>query len=133
MTKKILLKFAKKGINLSPEAYNKIMSLENPLDFSSSFIVKLKSEKFNTKDLLSVSGETVDKFINLLDSNEINKSSKTQLKIQNKTEDKIPSNQDKSNFKEIRATEENPIISKPKNTNLKKKQSFKSGKDLEKT
>ena len=59
-TSKILLKFAKKGINLSPEAYNKVINAENPLDFASSLIVKLKSDKFESKDLVCVSGETVD-------------------------------------------------------------------------
>ena len=59
-TNKILLKFAKKGINLSPEAYNRVINAENPIDFASSLIVKLKSDKFSSKDLISVSGETVD-------------------------------------------------------------------------
>ena len=59
-TNKILLKFAKKGINLSPEAYNKVMNAENPLDFASSLIVKLKSDKYSSKDLISVSGEIID-------------------------------------------------------------------------
>ena len=59
-TNKILLKFAKKGINLSPEAYDKVIAAENPLDFASSIIVKLKGDKFSSKDLVSVSGETID-------------------------------------------------------------------------
>ena len=59
-TNKILLKFAKKGINLSPEAYDKVINAENPVDFASSLIVKLKSDKFTSKDLVSVSGDTVD-------------------------------------------------------------------------
>ena len=59
-TNKILLKFAKKGINLSPEAYDKVISAENPLDFASTLIVKLKGDKFTSKDLVSVSGETID-------------------------------------------------------------------------
>lgn len=59
-TNKILLKFAKKGINLSPEAYDKVMNAENPVDFASNLIVKLKSDKFTSKDLVSVSGETID-------------------------------------------------------------------------
>lgn len=59
-TNKILLKFAKKGINLSPDAYDKVINAENPLDFASSLIVKLKSDKFTSKDLVSVSGEMVD-------------------------------------------------------------------------
>ena len=60
-TNKILLKFAKKGINLSPEAYDKVIKAENPLDFASSIIVKLKGDNFSSKDLVSVSGETIDK------------------------------------------------------------------------
>ena len=59
-TNKILLKFAKKGINLSPEAYEKVLNAANPVDFASNLIVKLKSDKFTSKDLVSVSGETVD-------------------------------------------------------------------------
>ena len=57
---KILLKFAKKGINLSPEAYEKVINAKDPVNFSSSLIVKLKGDKFTSKDLISVSGETVD-------------------------------------------------------------------------
>ena len=64
MSNKILLKFTKKGINLSPEAYQKIMSLDDPLDFSSNLIVKLKSDKYKKEDLLSVSEEIVDNLIN---------------------------------------------------------------------
>ncbi|MCI6993430.1 DNA-directed DNA polymerase II small subunit [uncultured Methanobrevibacter sp.] len=59
-TNKILLKFAKKGINLSPEAFNKVMSAEDPVNYASSLIVKLKSDKYSSKDLVSVSGEIVD-------------------------------------------------------------------------
>ena len=60
---KILLKFAKKGINLSPEAYNKVINAENPVDFASSLIVKLKSDKFSSKDLVSVSEKTIDEIL----------------------------------------------------------------------
>jgi DNA polymerase II small subunit len=62
-TNKILLKFAKKGINLSPEAYNTVINAENPLDFASSLIVKLKSDRFSSKDLVSVSGETINELL----------------------------------------------------------------------
>ena len=62
-TNKILLKFAKKGINLSPEAYDKVINAENPLDFASSLIVKLKGDKFTSKDLVSVSGETINELL----------------------------------------------------------------------
>ena len=71
-TNKILLKFAKKGINLSPEAYDKVRNAENPLDFASSLIVKLKSDKFTSKDLVSVSGEMVDEINGIKNENEIN-------------------------------------------------------------
>ena len=59
-TNKILLKFAKKGINLSPEAYNIVNNAENPLDFASSLIVKLKSDKYSSKDLVSVSEDIIN-------------------------------------------------------------------------
>ena len=64
-TNKILLKFAKKGINLSPEAYERVVNAENPLNFASDLIVKLKSDKFSSKDLVSVSGETVDEILGI--------------------------------------------------------------------
>lgn len=62
-TNKILLKFAKKGINLSPEAYEIVANAENPLNLASNLIVKLKSDKFTSKDLVSVSGETIDEIL----------------------------------------------------------------------
>ena len=64
-TNKILLKFAKKGINLSPEAYDKVINAENPVNFASNLIVKLKGDKFTSKDLVSVSGETVDEVLGI--------------------------------------------------------------------
>jgi len=69
-TNKILLKFAKKGINLSPEAYDKVINAENPLDFASSLIVKLKGDKFSSKDLVSVSGETIDEITGNIEKSE---------------------------------------------------------------
>ncbi len=60
MTNNILLKFAKKGINLSPDAYAKVMKSENPLNLASELIVKLKSSNFKPADLISVSGKTID-------------------------------------------------------------------------
>ena len=69
-TNKILLKFAKKGINLSPEAYNKVIRAENPVDFASSLIVKLKGDDYSSKDLVSVSVETIDKIYGKKTSNE---------------------------------------------------------------
>ena len=64
-TNKILLKKKKKGINLSPEAYNKVINAENPVDFASSLIVKLKGDNFSSKDLVSVSGKTIDEIMGI--------------------------------------------------------------------
>ncbi|WP_407413334.1 DNA-directed DNA polymerase II small subunit [Methanobrevibacter sp.] len=75
-TNKILLKFAKKGINLSPEAYNTVINADNPIDFASSLIVKLKSDKFTSKDLVSVSGDVVDEITGVKKTGE-NKTQKT--------------------------------------------------------
>ena len=101
-TNKILLKFAKKGINLSPDAYDKVINVENPLDFASSLIVKLKSDKFTSKDLVSVSGETVDEITGKADS----KSDNQDTLINDNNVDKTP----QQTKKEIKK----PISSKPK-------------------
>ena len=60
MTNQILLKFAKKGINLSPDAYAKVMESDNPTSLASELIVKLKSSNFNPVDLISVNSKTID-------------------------------------------------------------------------
>ena len=60
MSNNILLKFAKKGINLSPDAYAKVMESDNPTNFASELIVKLKSNNFKPVDLISVNGKTID-------------------------------------------------------------------------
>ena len=60
MTNQILLKFAKKGINLSPDAYAKVMKSDNPVNLASELIVKLKSNDFKPVDLISVNGKTID-------------------------------------------------------------------------
>lgn len=102
-TSKILLKFAKKGINLSPEAYNRVMNAENPTDFASSLIVKLKSDKFTSKDLISVSGEMVDEITG------IKKEEKTP---QTKLEDPEPELKKEAETKKIE-----PKLEKPKEAN----------------
>ena len=91
-TNKILLKFAKKGINLSPEAYDKVMKADNPLDFASNLIVKLKSDKFTSKDLVCVSGETIDEITGVKATPE-NDNQETLIKPKQETEktvDKTP-------------------------------------------
>ncbi|RBQ22826.1 DNA polymerase II small subunit [Candidatus Methanobinarius endosymbioticus] len=66
MTTEILFKFAKKNINLSPEAYQIINGIKDPLDFSSSLIVKLKSQEFSRDDLVSLNLNTVEEFMKTL-------------------------------------------------------------------
>ncbi|WP_298498988.1 DNA-directed DNA polymerase II small subunit [uncultured Methanobrevibacter sp.] len=86
-TNKILLKFAKKGINLSPEAYDKVINAENPLDFASSLIVKLKGDKFSSKDLVSVSGQTVDEITgNVVKTETTTQKTITEVKSEKKAE-----------------------------------------------
>ncbi|MCL2114808.1 MAG: DNA-directed DNA polymerase II small subunit [Methanobrevibacter sp.] len=67
MSTKILFKFIEKGINLSPDAYNKILSLKDPLEFTSSFIIEFKSQKYSKNDLISLDESIVDEFIKTLD------------------------------------------------------------------
>ena len=50
MTAETLLKFARKGIILTPGAYDLILGSDNPLDLSSSIILKLKSGKYSNED-----------------------------------------------------------------------------------
>ena len=58
MTAEILIKFARKGIILSPEAYDLIVNSENPLNLSSEIIVKLKSGNYS-KDMVPVDADTI--------------------------------------------------------------------------
>lgn len=60
MSPEILIKFARKGIILSPEAYDVIKNSENPINLSSDIIVKLKSGNYS-KDMVPVDLETLEK------------------------------------------------------------------------
>ena len=115
-TNKILLKFAKKGINLSPEAYNRVINAENPIDFASSLIVKLKSDKFSSKDLISVSGETVDELTGIKPVQE-NNSQETLTNSQKEEKSKPIEQKPKTTPKPIKKEPETkPIEQKPKTT-----------------
>ncbi len=59
MSSDILLKFAKKGINLSPKAYKMILESDDSQNLTSSLIVKLKSGDYDKDDYVSVSKEIV--------------------------------------------------------------------------
>ncbi len=60
MTAEILIKFARKGIILSPEAYDLIKNSKNPINLSSEIIVKLKSGNY-AKDMVPVDVSTIMK------------------------------------------------------------------------
>lgn len=89
MTNKILIKFAKKGINLSPEAYDKVINAKNPINMASNLIVKLKSNDFKSSDLISVSGETIDEILG-------NKKDTPKTEISDKTTKPTPNEQIKN-------------------------------------
>lgn len=89
MTNNILLKFAKKGINLSPDAYEKVMKSDNPLNFASDLIVKLKSSDFKPVDLISISGKTVDEITGNIDDDVKSEAAEPTPEVNNKT-DKNP-------------------------------------------
>ena len=97
-TNKILLKFAKKGINLSPEAYDKVINAENPIDFASSLIVKLKGDKFSSKDLVSVSGETIDEITGNVKKTDISNQKTLTDNTNTETEHKIEENKTPETF-----------------------------------
>ena len=60
MTAEILIKFARKGIILSPEAYDLIKNSKNPINLSSEIIVKLKSGNYSN-DMVPVDVNTIKK------------------------------------------------------------------------
>lgn len=115
-TNKILLKFAKKGINLSPEAYENVMNAEDPLNYASSLIVKLKSDKFSSKDLVSVSGEMIDEINSVKKQEPVNQKTLTpeetpehEIKKEVKTIPKTPEvKKEVDTPKEITKTPETP-------------------------
>ena len=109
-TNKILLKFAKKGINLSPEAYDKVINAENPVDFASSLIVKLKGDKFSSKDLISVSGEVIDEITGNAKKDDSQKTFETKLEIDEKkpVEAKVETPPEKVSINNLKKESDDP-------------------------
>ena len=136
-TNKILLKFAKKGINLSPEAYDKVINAENPVNFASNLIVKLKGDKFTSKDLVSVSGETVDEVLGIKkeipdNSQKTLVEDKEEPAIKNQTSniDKATQDERAKNVNEPHSssvTQQKPTVEKtPEKPKIEKKSSVKT-------
>ncbi|MBQ2961618.1 DNA-directed DNA polymerase II small subunit [Methanobrevibacter sp.] len=125
MTAEILIKFARKGIILSPEAYDLIKNSKNPINLSSEIIVKLKSGNYS-KEMVPVDVETLKRMegIDLGISPKVEESPKPQTKatetMASKSEEKaIEPNKPEIEEKEIELdkpkTEENDIdLNKPK-------------------
>ncbi|WP_458456269.1 DNA-directed DNA polymerase II small subunit [Methanobrevibacter sp.] len=124
-TNKILLKFAKKGINLSPEAYDKVINAEDSTNFASSLIVKLKSDKFTSKDLISVSGDTVDEIMGIKKTED--KTQKTLINDETEKEAQIEENTPKT-----KETPQNAPIEKIDSIDNLKKDTDKAEKHINK-
>lgn len=104
MTDKILMKFAKKGINLSPEAYNLILEDENPTMLASSVIVKLKGRDYKPKDLISVSIDVINSIKEELGSNNIKKPVMNKIKIEREPVEKPLTKKEKVDVKKEEIT-----------------------------
>ncbi|MDR3292182.1 MAG: DNA-directed DNA polymerase II small subunit [Methanobrevibacter sp.] len=59
----IIYKFAEKGINISPEAYERIIQLENPLIFTRDLILKIRT-KFSKNELFHLDEELLLNYLN---------------------------------------------------------------------
>jgi DNA polymerase II small subunit len=118
MTNNIILKFAKKGINLSPQAYNKIMSVEDPIDFSSSLILKLRSKNYSKDDLVSLNESVIDHYLEELGLKPKIKENKSFKSLDNFTESKETTKPTQTKPKETTK----PTQTKPKETTFKKKE-----------
>ena len=119
MSEEILIKFARKGIILSPEAYNLIKNSKNPINLSSEIIVKLKSGNYSN-DMVPVDVKTIEKMEGL--NLEIKKDTKieaiprkeTPLKEEKPLESKPPEISQRKSVEEKPLTAEKPLAEKPK-------------------
>ena len=106
MTAEILIKFARKGIILSPEAYQLIASSDNPLNLSSEIIVKLKSGNYSN-DMVPVDVNTLKNMEGL------------NLKLGREVQEtKTP--QQKEEIKPLEEKPKQPTIEKPQSIEDKK-------------
>ncbi|WP_296888037.1 DNA-directed DNA polymerase II small subunit [uncultured Methanobrevibacter sp.] len=103
MSNNILLKFAKKGINLSPDAYEKVMQSDNPTNFASELIVKLKSSDFKAVDLIAVDGKTIDVITGNVASSEETTSEVQKTEAEVKTDETIEPTPNKDKKEESEA------------------------------
>lgn len=102
MSSKVLVKCAKKGINLSPSAYEKVMEDDDPINFVSSVIIKLKSGNYKKEEFISVSGDIIDEIKEELNPNSTKK----------KTVDKTPKPKKETKTIDKPPKKENSLIDK---------------------
>ena len=110
MNEEILIKFARKGIILSPEAYDLIKNSKNPINLSSEIIVKLKSGNYS-KDMVPVDVKTIEKMEG------INLGIKKETKIEPVPKKEAPLKEEKpleTKPPEIKPVEEKPIATETK-------------------
>ncbi len=107
----IILKFAKKGINLSPDAYKKIISTEDPNDFSTSLILKLKTKNYSKNDFISLKGDIVNHYIKELG-----------IKTKNENKKEINNLNSLDNFNKEQPKNNTITKEQPKNNTITKEQ-----------
>ncbi|AMK16171.1 DNA-directed DNA polymerase II small subunit [Methanobrevibacter olleyae] len=105
MFAEILIKFARKGIILSPEAYNIIKNSENPINLSSDIILKLKSGNY-PKDIVPVDLKTLETIEGIsLNIKSANKIMKQAPQDKQKTIEKKQTPQEKTEIKKPKTIE----------------------------
>lgn len=115
MSSEILLKFAKKGFNLSPAAYSKILESNDSLTLTSSIIVKLKSSDLTKDDFVSVNEDIIEKLINGENVDNLESKDIKSIQNQNKPLNKAINN-DLKISKEVEDIENNGIEREPEKT-----------------
>lgn len=119
MTAEILIKFARKGIILSPEAYDLIKSSKNPINLSSEIIVKLKSGNYS-KDMVPVDVDTIMKMEGL------------NLEMKSPIMDEKPKAVEKPAQIQTKPLETKAPTNKPAGIELEKPKAEEKGIDLQK-
>ncbi|MDR3223939.1 MAG: DNA-directed DNA polymerase II small subunit [Methanobrevibacter sp.] len=105
--KEIIYKFAEKGMNISPEVYERIVQLENPLIFTIDLILKIRT-KFSKNELFHLDEEFLLNYLNeddlinrdntVRNSNSNNNSNnKKTIQIDNNIPKQSPKNNDNLN------------------------------------
>ena len=119
MTAEILIKFARKGIILSPEAYDLIKISKNPRNLSSEIIVKLKSGNYY-KDKVPVDVDTIMKMEGL------------NLEMKSPIMDEKPKAVEKPTQIQTKPLETKAPTNKPTGIELEKPKAEEKGIDLQK-